>query len=302
MIIAIALWIAALNAPQPPDAQQMFPTPEAAVTALVDAARAGDLDKLVSLFGPDGRDLVASSDPATGKRNRQTFLAAVAEGWHLADRRPAGKELIVGNESWPFPIPLVQKGGAWRFDTAAGLEEVLARRIGRNELAAIKVCAVYVDAQRIYATRGHDGKPPGFYARRFNSEPGMENGLYWPPAPGKKRSPLGEMAAAAADDHATAVASRGRPTPFYGYYYRILDAQGAHAPGGEKSYVANDGLFRGFALVAWPAEYDVTGIMTFIVSDAGVAHEKDLGPDTAKLAAAITKYDPDSTWRKAVVE
>ena len=297
MIVILALWLAAF-APQPPDAQQMFATPEAAVTALIEATRAGDLDKLVSLFGPEGRDLVASSDPATGKRNRQTFLAAVAEGWRVADRRPSGKELIVGNESWPFPIPLVQKGGAWRFDTAAGLEEVLARRIGRNELAAIRVCTVYVDAQRIYATQGHDGKPPGLYARRINSDPGTENGLYWAPQSGKRRSPLGEMAAAAAHDHAATVAGRGKPTPFYGYYFRILEGQGTHAPGGAKSYLAKEELFRGFALVAWPAEYDVTGVMTFIVSDAGVVHEKDLGPDTAALAAAIARYDPDSTWRK----
>jgi len=298
MTVILALWLAAV-APQPPDAQPLFATPDAAVTALVEATRAGDLDRLVALFGPEGRDLVASSDPATGKRNRETFLAAVAEGWRLGDRLPTGKELIVGNEGWPFPIPLVQKGGAWRFDTAAGLEEVLARRIGRNELATIKVCSVYVDAQRIYASRGHDSKPPGVYARKFNSDPGTENGLYWPHAPGKHRSPLGEMAAAAADDHAASVASRGRPTPFYGYYYRILDAQGAHAPGGAKSYVAKGELFSGFALVAWPAEYDVTGVMTFIVSDAGIVHEKDLGPDTATAAAAITKYDPDASWRKA---
>jgi hypothetical protein len=297
MMVIIALWLAAL-APQPPAAQQLFPTPEAAVAALIEATRAGDLDRLVSLFGPEGRDLVASSDPATGKRNRETFLAAVAEGWRLGDRRPSGKELIVGNESWPFPIPLVQKGGAWRFDTAAGAEEVIVRRIGRNELAAIRVCTVYVDAQRIYASSGHDGKPPGFYARRFMSEPGTENGLYWPSAPGKKRSPLGEMAAAAADDHASTVAGKSRPTPFYGYYYRILDAQGPNAPGGAKSYVVDGALHRGFALVAWPAEYDVTGVMTFVVSDAGVVHEKDLGKGTATAAAAITQYNPDSSWQK----
>jgi hypothetical protein len=162
---------------------------------------------------------------------------------------------------------------------------------------------VFVDAQRIYASRGHDGKPPGSYARRFNSDPGTENGLYWPPAPGKHRSPLGEMAAAAADDHAASVARRGKPTPFFGYYYRILDAQGAHAPGGAQSYVTGNGdLFRGFALIAWPAEYDATGVMTFIVSNNGVIYEKDLGPDTATRANAITKYDPDASWKKVAAE
>jgi hypothetical protein len=273
-----------------------FATAEDGVHALIDTVKGGDLEKLVRLFGPEARDIVAGSDPATGRRNQQVFLTAVAEQWRLEDRGPETKELIVGNEDWPFPIPLVQSAQGWRFDAAAGREEILARRIGRNELAVIDVCRAYVVAQRAYARTAHDGKKAGVYAQRFGSDSGRENGLYWPPARGKARSPLGDLVAAASAGGQD-LGARKSPEPFHGYYFRILTAQGPAAPGGERDYLLKGELTGGFALVAWPAQYDASGVMTFIVNAEGRVHEKDLGPETPAAAAAMTRYDPDATWQ-----
>jgi hypothetical protein len=273
-----------------------FQSAEDAVKGLIDTIKAGDLDDLVALFGPEGREIVSSSDPATGRRNRDVFLAAVAQRWRLEDRDATTKELIVGNEDWPFPIPLVKSDRGWRFDAAAGKEEILARRIGRNELAVIDVCRDYVKAQRAYARTGHDGGPAGRYAQQFNSTPGKQDGLYWPSTPGRPRSPLGDLVAAASGDGYD-LAARKSPEPFHGYQFRILTAQGPAARGGEMDYVRKGDMSGGFALIAWPVQYDATGVMTFIVNADGVVHEQDLGPDTAKAAAAITRYDPDTTWR-----
>jgi hypothetical protein len=279
-----------------------FATPEEAVRALGEAIKAGNMDALLALFGPDGQDLVSSSDPVTGRRSREVFAVAMAEGWRLVDRGANSKELVVGNEGWPFPVPLVKDASGWKFDTAAGREEILTRRIGRNELAAMRVCQTYVLAQRAYAGRGHDGKPAGLYARRMNSEPGTRNGLYWPAKPGeRRRSPLGDLVAQAAED-GYRLAERREPAPFHGYYFRILEGQGPAAPGGASSYIVNGEMSGGFALLAWPAEYDVTGIMTFIVNQDGIVYEQDLGPETEAKAGAITRYDPDKTWRKAQPE
>lgn len=278
-----------------------FATPEDAVRALTETVKAGNMDELLAIFGPEGQDLVSSSDPATGRRNREVFVVAIAEGWRLVDRGTDSKELVIGNESWPFPIPLVKTAGGWRFDTAAGKEEILARRIGRNELAAIRVCQTYVLAQRAYAARSHDGKPAGLYARRINSGPGTQNGLYWPAKRGERRSPLGDMVAEAAEE-GYGLAERREPAPFHGYYFRILEGQGPAAPGGAASYIIEGELSSGFALVAWPAQYDATGIMTFIVNKDGIVYEKDLGPETQAAARAIVKYDPDKTWRQVQLD
>ena len=275
-----------------------YTTAEDAARDLIETVKKGNLDQLLALFGPEGRELVASSDAANGRRNREVFVAAAAQQWRLEDRGADTKELIIGNEDWPFPIPLVRDARGWRFDTEAGKEEILARRIGRNELAVIDICRAYVGAQRAYARSGHDGKPAGIFARRFNSEPGVHNGLYWPAKRGEPRSPLGDLVAAAAGDGYELGANK-EPAPFHGYYFRILTAQGPAAPGGAKDYVSNGGMSGGFALVAWPAQYDATGIMTFIVNGDGAVLEKDLGPETAATAKAITRYDPDDTWRKA---
>jgi hypothetical protein len=295
---ALLAALAACNRTETGPRHRTFASPEEAVHVLTEAAKGDNLEDLLAIFGPDGQSLVDSSDPVTARRNRKIFTVAVAEKWRLEDQDASRKTLVIGNEEWPFPIPIVKEGNAWRFDTAAGKEEVLARRIGRNELAAIRVCQTYVTAQRLYAQRGHDGKPQGLYARAFHSDTGRQNGLYWPASPGQKRSPLGDILAAAADEAAAKRAAAGKSQPFHGYYFRVLTAQGAAAPGGAKDYVVNGELSGGFALVAWPAQYDVTGIMTFVVNQDGVVWEKDLGPETDSAARATTLYNPDASWTK----
>jgi hypothetical protein len=275
-----------------------FGSPEDAVKALVETVTAGNLDQLVAIFGQDGKELIASSDPATARLNRQVFTVAVGEQWHLEDAGPNRKTLVIGNEEWPFPVPLVKEAGGWRFDTAAGKEEVIARRIGSNELATIETTRAYVTAQRRYAQLGHDGKPAGMYATKFRSDSGKENGLYWPTAKDQKRSPLGELAAQAAEGGRPLGVDREQPSPFHGYYFRILTAQGAVASGGAKSYIVKGEMSGGFALVAWPAQYDVTGVMTFMVNQDGTVREKDLGPGTDAAARKMTVYNPDSSWRQ----
>ena len=274
-----------------------FSTPTLAVHELTKVVKAGDLAKVMAIFGPDAQSLVDTSDPVIARRNQQVFSAAITEGWKFEDEGPDRKTLVVGYEEWPFPIPLVKDGDEWRFDTAAGKEEVLARRIGSNELAVIRIARTYVLAQRLYAKYGHDGKPHGIYARAFRSAPASQNGLYWPVRKGERRSPLGELFAAASSDGAVRRPADGEPRPFHGYYFRILTAQGAAAPGGARDYIVNGELTGGFALIAWPAQYDATGIMTFIVNQDGVIAEKDLGTGTDAAARAISTYDPDPSWR-----
>ncbi len=216
-----------------------FETPQAAVIELAKAVKGGDLAKVMAIFGPDAQALVDTSDPVTARRNQQVFSVAFSEYWRVVPTGLGRATLVVGFEEWPFPIPLVKDGGKWRFDTAAGREEILARRIGRNELAAIRVCRAYVAAQRIYAKYGHDGKPAGIYAAAFRSDPARENGLYWQARHGQRRSPVGDLLAAASID-TVAVARRASnegPQPFHGYYFRILTAQGAAASGGARDYV-----------------------------------------------------------------
>jgi hypothetical protein len=273
-----------------------FATPQIAVLELTTAVKNGDLAEVMAIFGPDAQVLVDTSDPVTARRNQQVFSAAIAEHWRLEHAGPDRATLVVGFEQWPFPIPLVKHGGEWRFDTAAGTEEILARRIGRNELAAIKICRTYVAAQRLYAKQGHDGKPAGIYAATLRSDPARQNGLYWQARHGQRRSPLGDLLAAAAVDAVPRRVSAEGPQPFHGYYFRILTAQGAAASGGARDYIVNGELTGGFALVVWPAQYDVTGIMTFIVNHDRVVWERDLGPETAAAARAISTYNPDSPW------
>jgi hypothetical protein len=274
----------------------VFDTPQAAVIELAKAVKSGDVAKVTAIFGPDAQSLVDTSDPVTARRNQQVFSVAFSELWRVVPTGLGRATLVVGFEEWPFPIPLVKDGGKWRFDTAAGKEEILARRIGRNELAAIRICRTYVAAQRRYARYGHDGKPAGIYAAAFRSDPARENGLYWQARHGQRRSPLGDLLAAAAIDAAARRASIEGQQPFHGYYFRILTAQGPAASGGARDYIVNGELTGGFALVAWPSEYDVTGIVTFVVNQDGVVFERDLGPDTEAAARAISTYNPDSSW------
>ena len=280
------------------DRPRAFATPEEAVRALVDAAKQGSLEMMVAIFGPDGRELAATSDPATARMNLKVFTVAAKEQMRLDDEGPNRKTLVIGNEHWPFPVPLIKAADGWRFDTAAGREEILARRIGRNELAVIETCRAYVTAQKRYAQRGHDGKPAGLYAMIFASDAGKENGLYWAAARGQKRSPLGELVAQAAEEGRPANAATSRQSsPFQGYHFKILRSQGPAATGGARNYVVNGVMSGGFALVAWPAQYAVTGVMTFMVNQDGIVLEKDLGSGTSAVAEKMTTYNPDKTWQ-----
>ncbi len=292
----VLAWLLVASAQAQGAGPRTFETPEAAAKALVDVVKTNDLGRLVALLGDAGQDLVDTSDAATGRRNRQVFLAAVAEGFRLEDAGPDRKELVLGNEAWPFPVPLVKGAGGWSFDAAAGREEILNRRIGRNELAVIRMLGAYVDAQRAYAETGHDGKPKGRYARNFGSDPGKQNGLYWPARRGEPRSPLGVLAAEASEQ---GYRQRGYgPSPLHGYYFRILEAQGPAAKGGAADYVVGGEMTGGFALVAWPVHYGASGVMTFVVNQDGVVHEKDLGPETGTAVGRITRYDPDASWAR----
>ena len=296
-VVFACLGLAAASCSRATPAPRTFATPEEAVKTLSDVVKAGKVDELLAIFGPDGQELVDSSDPATARRNREVFTVAVAERWRLIDQGTNTKVLVIGNEEWPFPVSLVRAANGWHFDTAAGKEEVIARRIGRNELAAMQICRTYLAAQRLYARQGHDGKRVGLYATTFRSDPGKQNGLYWPAGRGQKSSPLGDLVAQAAEE-GRRLSADGQPSPFHGYYFKILTAQGAAATGGAKNYVAAGEMSGGFALVAWPAQYDVTGIMTFIVNQDGVLYEKDLGPETAAAAKTMALYDPDQSWAK----
>jgi len=275
---------------------RLYDTPEHAAEALIATVKAGNVDELVAIFGPDSKDLVASADPVDARNSRGVFTAAARERWRLEDAPNGAKALVVGNEDWPFPVPIVHDGNGWRFDTAAGRDEVIARRVGRNELQVIQLCRTYVAAQRLYALAGHDGHPPGAFATSLRSDPGRQNGLYWPVQRHEKRSPLGDLLANAAQESSSAGGAAKEPSPFHGYYFRILTAQGAAAPGGAKDYLNAGRMTEGFALVAWPAAYDSSGVMTFIVGADGVVREKDLGPDTDNVARSMRVFDPDASW------
>ena len=296
-IVFLALLAASATIAAQTTKQPAFATPEDAIKALVDTVKAENLDGLVAMFGPEGKELVASSDPVAARQNRRVFAVAFREKWHFEDTAPDRKTLVIGNEEWPFPVPLVKGADGWRFDTAAGKEEILARRIGRNELEAIASSRAYVTAQRRYAEQGHDGKPAGVHATKFGSDPGKQDGLYWPTERGQKRSPLGDLLVQAAEGGRTLNGDRSQPTPLHGYYFKILTGQGAATKGGAKSYIVKGDMTGGFALVAWPAQYDATGVMTFIVNQDGIVQEKDLGPGTDAAARKMTAYNPDTSWK-----
>ena len=280
----------------PAPSERTFATPEDAVQALVEAVKAGKLEDVVATL----RTRREGARRLLRSRNRPSKSRRVhgrgRRGWQLVDQGSERKVLVVGNEGWPFPVPLAKDASGWRFDTAAGKEEVLDRRIGRNELAVIRVCRTYVAAQRLYAERGHDGQPAGLYARTFWSDPGRENGLFWPSGRGQKRSPLGDLVAHAAAEGRPLGNDGPQPSPFHGYYFKILTAQGPAAAGGAKDYVVDGRMSGGFALVAWPAQYDVTGVMTFVVNQDGIVREKDLGAGTDAAARGMTLYQPDASW------
>jgi hypothetical protein len=275
-------------------APQAFASPDRAVAALAAAARAGRADELLRILGPDGRKLVLSGDAVADKRGRERFAQSYATKHSIEQEGDDKAVLVIGDDEWPFPIPIVRHAKLWRFDTKAGAQEILARRIGRNELSAIEVCRAYVDAQREYASKDRNADGLLEYAQKFGSGPGKEDGLYWPAKPGEEESPLGPLVASA---HAEGYGGKGKHAAYHGYYYKILKRQGKDAPGGAHDYIAHGRMIGGFALVAFPAQYGASGIMTFLVNQDGVVYEKNLGPDSAKLARAMTAFNPNSTWK-----
>jgi len=275
-------------------AQQSFATPEDAVSALVDAAKAENQERIAEVLGPGGQDVAKSGDNVADRNAREKFLAEYDAKHALELEGDGTQTLIIGEDDWPFPIPLVNKDGQWQFDTKAGINEILARRVGKNELSAIQVCLAYVQAQNEYAALDPMGNGRA-YARRIVSRKGKKDGLYWPTQVGQEPSPLGDLAASAS---AEGYRVGARPIPYHGYFYRILTKQGAGAEGGAYDYLAKGRMIGGFALIAFPAEYGNSGIMTFMVNHDGTVFQKDLGPRTARLAARIDSYAPDGTWTK----
>lgn len=295
--LIIGGWLGGCASPSPAyQNQTAFSNPQRAVEALERAASEHDLDSLEALFGPDGREVLSSGDPVADRASREVFAVAMDQGWRLNRVDSNTRELVVGHEAWPFPIPLEKDSHGWWFDTQAGSEEVLARRIGRNELAAIGVLRTYVVAQLEYAREPRDGRPAGVYAQQVRSDSGRRNGLYWPTSdPDEPLSPLGDFAAQAANEGYDTSGGSG-PRPYYGYTYRILTRQGSAAPEGSMSYIVNGDMTGGFAMIATPAEYLNSGVMTFIVGPDGIVYEADLGPSTSAIAGAINEYNPDDRW------
>ncbi len=275
-----------------------FSSPEQAAVALAAAWRSGKKSEILAIFGPAADRLVSSGDPIAEREARER-LASSYDDAHRLDMEGADKAVIVlGKEEWPYPIPLVKRGTGWLFDVKAGAEQIIERRIGRNELNAIEVCRAYVEAQRDYAAKDPLGDGLHEYARRVASVGARHVGLYWPTSPGEQESPLGPLVAAAEAQGFPPASAEGL-APFHGYYYRILTRQGKSAPGGAQDYFVNGRLTGGFALVAFPATWGDSGVMTFIVNQTGVVFQKNLGPNTASIARRMSEYDPDETWKPA---
>jgi hypothetical protein len=280
------------------NAQQTFKSPEDAVNALVSATKDNWPKGVLTVLGKEGADIVSSGDKVSDEAMREKFIAAYDAKHQVTMEGDNKAVMIIGPEDYPFPVPLTRKGAAWQFDTAAGRLEVLYRRIGRNELNAIQACLAYVDAQNEYAEKDRSGAGAATYAQRIVSRPGKKDGLYWPAAPGEETSPLGEVVA-----HATTegYAIGNDRIPFHGYYYKILTRQGSMAAGGEVDYIVRGKMIGGFALVAYPAEYGNSGVMTFVVNYAGTVFQKDLGERTERIAERMTSFNPDQTWKKVDV-
>ena len=276
--------------------QKSFPSADAAVKAAVAAAKSNDDKELLAIFGAQAKELISSGDPVADKQRRAGFLKAYDEKNSLVTEGE-NTILVIGNNAWPFPIPLVKKGESWVFDTAKGREEILNRRIGENELYTIQVLLAIVDAQREYAMKDRDGDGLNEYAQKMLSDPGKKNGLYWETKSGEEQSPVGPLVVRAMKEGYKGPQGGG-PAPFHGYYYKILTAQGSNAPGGSFEYMVKGNLVGGFGVVAYPATYGNSGVMTFIVNHDGVVYQKNLGNNTTQAAQAMTKFDPDKSWTK----
>src|SRR5262247_1446955 len=276
--------------------QKSFPTPEEGVQALVEAAQRNDATTLLAILGPEAKSIVSTSDPVSDRETRERFIKLYEEAHTLVPSGDAQVVLQIGKDAWPFPIPLIKGSTGWRFDTPAGKAEIRKRRIGRNELDVIQVCLAYVDAQREYYVRNPLNSTLLQYAPKFISTKGKRNGLYWETAANEPPSPLGPLVVQARREGYKR--ADGKPVPYHGYYYKMLTGQGPKAPGGAYDYVVHGQMIGGFAMVAYPAQYGSSGIMTFIVNHDGVVYQKDLGPRTAALAQSMTKFNPDETWKK----
>jgi hypothetical protein len=281
--------------------EQIFDSPNDAINALVAAAKNNDTNGIHAIFGQAGHDLI-SPDAVQASEEHKLFVQRLLEKAQLVNNSESNATLELGEDGWPFPIPLVKQDGKWFFDTAAGAAEILKRRIGMDELGAIAVCDAYVDAQREYASQDRIGDGVLAYAQFLKSSPGKHDGLFWPTnSSDEVLSPLGPFIAQARVEgyHRTAKMLDDEQAPYHGYYFKILTRQGKNAPGGKYNYIINGRMIAGFALVAWPAEWGNTGVMTFIVNQQGIVYQKNLGPQTVKIASEIKTYNPDDSWTPA---
>jgi Protein of unknown function (DUF2950) len=301
--LAAILWLAVAHAAptSAPEPQRSFPSVEEAVSAFVAALRDHKEADLRAILGPEGDRVIDSGDRYADRELHQRFVALYDEKHTIDQKSPGHAELDVGPNDWPLPIPLVENNGRWTFDTKAGAQTIVDRRIGRNELSAIRTLLACADAQHDYFDRAKQANGNGEYASRVVSTPGGHDGLYWPAAEGEAESPLGPLVDAAKDAGYPGELVGGKPIPYEGYYFRILKAQGPNGDGGAKSYVQSGRLTGGFALIAWPAVFGSSGIMTFIVGPDGDVYQKDLGSDTARIATAMTTFDPDLTWSRVAM-
>jgi hypothetical protein len=298
VLAAVALFVAAATFAEDA-ATKTYPTYHAAAAALIAAVETKDEAAEKEILGANAPELLSSGDSTEDEDSRISFLKHYREAHSFVRETPDRVLLTIGATGWMLPFPIVRADGAWHFDTAAGAQELTYRRIGRNELDAIQVCRALYSAQKAYAVNGHDGNPEGAYAQHFRSQPGTQSGLYWDVKEGEAESPAGSLVAEAASerDRDDAAKQSGKPTPFHGYYYRILNAQGAHARGGAKEYVKDGQMTGGFAIVAYPAEYGASGVMTLLISRHGTVYQSDLGAATEQTAKAMAAFDPDSSWK-----
>ena len=299
MLLAMAALPTGIFAASPEPAQRLYSSPEEVRQTLIKAVQGKDHAELKMIFGPVTQDL-EPGDPVEQANEFDHFARHVGEGIEVVKEGEGKAILVIGAEKWPFPVPIVKKGDNWLFDTAAGREEILNRRIGHNELLAVQVCRAYADAQReYYGMAEPDGDQIPKYAQHMISRPGKKNGLYWPTAAGEKESPLGLLVAKAKEEGYMLPRKEGEhgPRPFHGYYFHILKGQGKNAPGGKFNYIINGNMVAGYALVAYPARRGVSGVMTFIINQRGRVYEKDLGPKTAEIARKMKQYNPNLTWK-----
>lgn len=294
-IMAVTIFLAPVAADQK---QKQFSSPEEAFKAVVEASRTNDTGELLAIFGPEGRDIISSGDAVADSIARERFVKSADASTKFVRLDENTVLAVTGKDGCSFPIPIVKSGRNWVFSTEDGMQEIINRRIGENELGTINVARAYVAAQREYESKDRDGSGVLQYAQRFLSHKGKRDGLYWEVAAGEQASPLGPLLASATEEGYSIRKPGEKHKPYHGYYFRILKSQGSKAPGGAREYVINGKMTAGFGLLAYPAEFGVSGIMTFIVNQDGVVYEKDLGPKTEEIAKAVTKYDPDASWKK----